>query len=141
MNGSADGRHADAFVGRREELAMLQAAFERHERIVTLVGPPGIGKTRLALEYVRRLSERSVAVGPLRPRTCDLSEAKNEQDFWAAICSSLGIGPARGKSRPSSNTAVTRALSARGQGLLVLDDVEGIADCLARAVVDWIAAV
>ena len=49
-------RRLDApLVGRREELATLRAAFEaavseRRCRLVTVLGPPGIGKSRLARE-------------------------------------------------------------------------------------------
>jgi predicted ATPase len=43
------------FVGREEELATLATLLERHEgRLVTLVGPGGIGKTRLAIEAATR---------------------------------------------------------------------------------------
>jgi hypothetical protein len=40
------------FVGRRAELADLQAVLQTH-RLVTLLGTGGIGKTRLALEIAR----------------------------------------------------------------------------------------
>jgi predicted ATPase/DNA-binding CsgD family transcriptional regulator len=42
-----------SFVGRARELAELDASFER-ARLVTLVGPGGSGKTRLALEFAAR---------------------------------------------------------------------------------------
>src|SRR5438552_3314553 len=49
-----------SFVGRADDLARIARAFDDGARLVTLVGPPGIGKTRLALE-----GESIVAVEPL----------------------------------------------------------------------------
>jgi DNA-binding SARP family transcriptional activator len=48
-------------VGRRSELAQLRQAFDRSAReqegvLFTVIGPPGIGKTRLALQFERALS-------------------------------------------------------------------------------------
>lgn len=45
------------FVGRRRELARLDAEL-RKARLVTIVGPGGTGKTRLAAEFGRRNAER-----------------------------------------------------------------------------------
>lgn len=57
--GVADHRRV-AFVGRRRELEVLQRAFadaRRHRpRVVQVIGPPGIGKTRLIEEFVQRLA-------------------------------------------------------------------------------------
>jgi len=52
------------FVGREEELAYLLACFERavNKRtpvLVTVLGPPGIGKTRLAGEFTAQIGERA----------------------------------------------------------------------------------
>ena len=48
---------ATAFVGREQEGARLRALFERPDvRLVTITGPGGIGKTRLALEVARSLT-------------------------------------------------------------------------------------
>jgi len=55
-------RRLDApLVGRRDELAALRRAFdravlERHCRLVTVLGPPGIGKSRLAHEFEMALA-------------------------------------------------------------------------------------
>jgi class 3 adenylate cyclase/predicted ATPase len=55
------------FVGRKEELARLLTCFERSvtERtpaLVTVLGPAGIGKTRLAAELVASVTERATVV-------------------------------------------------------------------------------
>jgi predicted ATPase/DNA-binding SARP family transcriptional activator len=43
-----------SFVGREEELAQLAALLHEH-RLVTLTGPPGVGKSRLAVEAAHSL--------------------------------------------------------------------------------------
>ncbi|GAA2326954.1 LuxR C-terminal-related transcriptional regulator [Streptomyces kunmingensis] len=45
------------FVGRAQELAQVQSAFER-ARLVTLVGPGGVGKSRTALRAAAGFGER-----------------------------------------------------------------------------------
>jgi class 3 adenylate cyclase/tetratricopeptide (TPR) repeat protein len=62
-------RAASTFVGRERELAALQTAFEQASRdricaVATIVGPPGIGKSRLSHELVSALpGEPRIAVG------------------------------------------------------------------------------
>lgn len=46
-----------SFVGRMEELGRVLALLREH-RLVTLSGPPGVGKSRLALEAVRSVQDR-----------------------------------------------------------------------------------
>ncbi len=51
-----------SFVGRQVERAEVQRALDRPEvRLLTLVGPGGIGKTRLALEVARSARDRGAA--------------------------------------------------------------------------------
>ena len=57
-----------SFVGREDELEQISALLESGSRLVTLAGPGGIGKTRLALEAARCVSDRyrdGVAFVPL----------------------------------------------------------------------------
>ena len=64
---------ATPFVGRQDELALLEAAFDRAASAircehVTVLGPPGIGKSRLLREAVASLGTRArVVVGRCLP--------------------------------------------------------------------------
>jgi class 3 adenylate cyclase/tetratricopeptide (TPR) repeat protein len=64
---------ASPFVGRAEELALLagiwtKVAREARPRLVTVVGEPGIGKSRLVIEFERRLpAEATVLHGRCLP--------------------------------------------------------------------------
>ena len=50
-------RPATSLVGRERDLASLRELIQRH-RLVSLVGPAGVGKTRLAIEAAARLRSR-----------------------------------------------------------------------------------
>lgn len=54
------------FVDRERELRILQECFDQaraeHEQIVSIVGDPGIGKSRLLLEFRRRLGDEATWV-------------------------------------------------------------------------------
>jgi len=61
------GRLEAPLIGREEELARLHAAFtvaldERACRLVTIVGSPGMGKTRLAQEFAVAVADRATVV-------------------------------------------------------------------------------
>ncbi len=50
-------RPVTSFVGREEEIAQIIGLLDDARcRLLTLVGPGGVGKTRLALEVARRLA-------------------------------------------------------------------------------------
>ncbi|HEX2506157.1 MAG TPA: AAA family ATPase [Gaiellaceae bacterium] len=60
-------RHESGFVGRESELRLLADAFDRAERarashLFTLLGPAGVGKSRLAEEFLRRVGDRARVV-------------------------------------------------------------------------------
>jgi len=83
--------------------------------MVTLLGPPGIGKTRLALELCERYSEA---------RFCDLSDVSDASSLAAALAHALEVPLTIGDDVEEALHTLGRALSARGRSLLVLDNAE-----------------
>src|SRR5579871_739894 len=104
------------FFGREREIASLMAELRKNTRLLTLTGPGGIGKTRLALETARRLQEvfhGAVWFVPL----AELTDLGGVPD---AVFAALDLSPAPGK---EPLQAVIEALS-RQPSLLILDNFE-----------------
>ena len=96
-----DGAGATSFVGREQALAEATESVGRH-RLVTLIGPPGVGKSRLALGVARAVSttgggvwfvELARACGPLTwrvvARTLDargLTPSRDPLAGWSNAC-------------------------------------------------------
>ena len=78
------------FVGRAAEVARIAAASA--ERLVTIRGPAGVGKTRLVMEHLARTQRPHFFV--------DLSDASDEHELAGATWRALGVsdGAARGES-------------------------------------------
>ncbi|HSV38631.1 MAG TPA: LuxR C-terminal-related transcriptional regulator [Nocardioidaceae bacterium] len=119
-----------SFVGRRQELAQLRAALGTH-RLVTLFGPGGVGKTRLALRAARdRL--KSYADGPWFVELAPLQDPALIAD---TVLASLGLRDSRGGSpiERLANHLEDREL------LLVLDNCEHVNDAAASLVHELLA--
>ncbi len=105
------------FVGREAELAQLHALLaEGGERMVTLLGPGGVGKTRLAIEAGRRAAW-AFADGAVFVPLADLDDPGF---LAAAIGAALDLEPATGQ---DDEAALVEALAPRSL-LLVLDNLE-----------------
>jgi non-specific serine/threonine protein kinase len=106
-----------SFIGRQRELAQLSALLAQHA-LVTLTGPGGVGKTRLAIE-VARSTEKRFADGAWLVELAPLADAQLVPQFVAAV---LGVREHPG--RPLS-AVLADALQSR-QVLIVLDNCEHI---------------
>src|SRR5215470_13982612 len=108
-----------SFVGRAAERAALAAALDAH-RLVTAVGPGGVGKTRLALSVATEVASR-YADGAWY---ADLVPVTDPAMVAPAVAAGLGLGEHQGR---SSEDIVLGWLAPR-QTLLVLDNCEHLLD-------------
>ena len=111
-----------SFVGRVTEVAELAAAVAEH-RLVTAVGPGGVGKTRLAATVAAELW-RSRADGVW---FVDLVPVGDSSLVPAAVAAALGVDDPRGR---TVDDAVLAHL-AQHDALLVLDNCEHVAHAVA----------
>jgi predicted ATPase len=107
-----------SFVGRESEIATLRDRFDHGARIVTIMGPGGVGKTRLALRFAGTLAgARDVVL-------CDLTESTTLRDLCATLAGALEASLGAGASESDALLQLGRLLGARGEVLLVLDNFE-----------------
>ncbi|MCA9624401.1 MAG: tetratricopeptide repeat protein [Myxococcales bacterium] len=134
-------RPATSFVGRRRDLAALATAVDGGARLVTIVGPGGAGKTRLAHEYLRAELTTLQRGRPGGVWFCDLTEVRSSDGICAALSSLLGIPLGAGKTSEDHVDVIERALAARGRLLVVLDNFEQLVDFSEATVGRWLSAV
>lgn len=106
-----------ALVGREQELLTLRTLIDSPDgRLITLTGPGGCGKTRLALELVRQLEQHmpdSVVFVPL----ASLRDPALVLDTVAQACGATGASV-------RSPIAALQAILSNRRVLLVLDNLE-----------------
>jgi predicted ATPase/DNA-binding SARP family transcriptional activator len=120
---------ASSFVGREHDLATTAATLGA-ARVVTLCGPGGAGKTRLALELSRRL----LASHPDGVRFCDLGTLHRPAEVERAVAATLGVPDSA--PRPVGDQLVDQVIErvAGRKLVLVLDNCEHLIGAVARVV-------
>lgn len=119
----------DAFFGRHHDIDTLRAALGSGQRLITLTGPGGAGKTRLAIETGRT----QLGAWPGGVWFVDLVEATDVARIQEAVARSLGV-----QLQSDPTQILQTALQARGQILLILDNFEQIIDHASKTVGTWL---
>ena len=112
-------------VGRSREMEDLMARSE-DVRLLTLTGPGGVGKTRLALEIGRRILEE----GERPVFFADLSAVPDESAVDAVLAAGVGVQPQPDAGILSSLIEYLRLRSA----VLIVDNCEHVSTAAAQAV-------
>jgi predicted ATPase len=105
------------FVGRAQALTDVAVAFET-SRLVTITGPAGVGKSRLAVEAAHWLAGRH-RDGVHR---CELAHVSHPEGVVAAVAASVGVTAVPGM---SLEQGLVDALAAR-RLLVVVDNCEHV---------------
>ena len=116
----------DAFVGRERLLGWIPAMLRRGQRLVSLVGPGGSGKTRLALRLARDWPHEALLV--------QLAGAHDMPSLLDAVGRTLRLDG------HATTAAIASALAARPDLLLVLDTGDRLRGVLGPTVGDWLRA-
>ncbi len=125
---SSSGRLAErrtSFVGRGRELSGVADLFDRvGARLVTIHGPGGVGKTRLALEVAR---DRARTVGTDAVHALSLLPVRGAADLLPALADTLGAIRS-----PDDDRFQVVVTALRGRPVwLVLDEAEHVVDAAA----------
>ncbi|NUQ39356.1 MAG: AAA family ATPase, partial [Caldilineales bacterium] len=127
------------FVGREEELAALAGLLAHPaNRLLTLLGPGGVGKTRLAVEVAQ-------ALVPPDPRAPGLAQFDRIVFVPLVACASraqlLDVLVERLRAAPGEAAPLDRIAAAlRGRRtLIVLDNFEQLVECAGDVVADLLA--
>ncbi|HEX2506489.1 MAG TPA: BTAD domain-containing putative transcriptional regulator [Gaiellaceae bacterium] len=111
------------FVDREAALADVRRLLDEH-RLVTLTGPPGVGKSRLAVEAARTIGDEL----PDGAWLVDLTRARREEDVAMVFAEALGADAATEADPLPRAVACLRAAEA----LVVLDGCDRVVDEAAR---------
>ncbi|MDP6935792.1 MAG: AAA family ATPase, partial [Myxococcota bacterium] len=120
----------DSFFGREPELTEFKERLVAGQRLITLLGAGGTGKTRLA----QRLGGTQLASFPGGVWFCDLSEARSKSGILSAAGMALEV-PLTSKD-PEAQLA--DAILGRGRVLLILDNFEQVVEHAAETVGRWL---
>ncbi|MEM7247793.1 MAG: tetratricopeptide repeat protein [Acidobacteriota bacterium] len=122
-------RPHSSFVGRSAELEEIRRKLRAGARLLTLLGPPGVGKTRLALECAASIEVEELD----RAWFCDLTEAQSLEELLHAMAVTLNV--------PLTGDPVEQlghALASHGRILVVLDNCEQVVEQVREAVSAWL---
>ncbi|MBA2392223.1 MAG: tetratricopeptide repeat protein [Ktedonobacteraceae bacterium] len=112
--------HLNGFVGRQKEVQAIRTLLRSDDvRLLTLIGPAGVGKTRLAIQVATGLSD----LFPGGIYVVDLATTRNKDGVLTALAQAIGLNE-------ENYQSILERLQGylRDQTLLLFDTVEQISD-------------
>ena len=124
------GTEADSFIGRKAALATLGARIQQNQRLISLVGTGGMGKTRLS----QRFGAQQRKNFPGGVWFCDLTEAHTRDGILSAVAGALDVP----LTQRDPEAQLADAIMVRGRVLIILDNFEQVVDHAAETVGRWL---
>lgn len=131
-SGTAPARRGVKLFGRDEELKTLDGYIDGGARLVTLMGPAGIGKTRLARRYREILAARGREVW-----FCDLTEATALEHVLRLMAAALDVS-LKATSTERAVDELGYVIEGHGGAVLVLDNLEQVIADVAPVIARWL---
>lgn len=125
-----------SFVGRERELRELDRLLGSGARLVTLLGPPGMGKSRLAARYAA-LNLFRYSGGVIQ---VDLPGLTTPSSLLLGLAAVLAVPSESLPDLRQTARQVGHALRSRGALLLLLDGVERLAEGASEVLGQWLLA-
>ncbi|MET0403143.1 MAG: adenylate/guanylate cyclase domain-containing protein [Cystobacter sp.] len=120
-------------IGRAEELTRLRLCFAEGHRLVTVLGPGGMGKSRLATRFGHLEADEWEGGAWL----CELTDAVTVDDICHAVGRALGVTLTRSGEDSAPAERLGRALAGRGDVLVILDNVEHVIQHMPATLGRW----
>ncbi|MCB9766354.1 MAG: tetratricopeptide repeat protein [Alphaproteobacteria bacterium] len=117
--------------GRAVELAALAAHVDAGARLITVVGPGGVGKTRLT----RRFGLARAEATPGGVWFCALERATDAMGVRAGVAAALSLPP-----QAAEDARLRAELARRERTLLILDNLEQVTGPAAAVIAGWLDA-
>lgn len=122
----------EPWFGREAELDTLVTAIRADARLIGIVGPGGVGKTRLGVEAAAHV-QGELRGGAVR---VDLGDASSPGAVWSATARALDLGP----TSTDPVRAVGQALAAHGRMVVLVDNADRVGDALTDTLRRWTEA-
>lgn len=119
-----------AFIGREQELDELRALVDDGERVLSIIGSGGTGKSALVREFALRNAEN----WPGGLIVADFSNANRIDSVYRIMAEALGV--ALSESDPAR--MLGRILASRSNCIIILDNIEHILAISYDAMTSWI---
>ncbi len=124
------------FVGRGAVGEAVAAQWDAGARLVSLVGPPGIGKTRFSVQYGLDMVESM----PGGVWLVDLAAVRSLEQILSGVAAVLGVPLSSRRDSSQRATTLGHAIDGRGPAMFVFDNFEQVAEFGAQTVGCWLEA-
>jgi predicted ATPase len=129
------GREDNRFFGRKEESQILSELMEKGGSFITIVGPPGTGKTRLAKHWA---AERLASGAVTSAWFSDLTEARSEEGVIQAVAAALDVALTTKKEGTQALAdLVGNAIKGLDSTLVVIDNAEQVYQWVGPLLEGW----